>query len=327
MEDTNRRGDLAGQFEDAAQRDTMAEEEAPESSLDVSSESFDPLLALYSPRTPLPFPNVRCFNNLSEYESFLRGGGRGRGVQRGAGRARSRKGRKPEPDPGRIERLKQLMLPVDEERTPAKPRKKREPKNVLTRMTLHAGSPLGELNRCVQDRIRIKVHTRTFKGLRGVCSGFIVAFDKFWNMAMVDVDETYRKPILGKAFYNEPQLTLTRLFDRLKLQESGSQPSAVLQDVVPKKQPIHTSSTRPPRRENTENLLPSCSRGHERKSDQLSDRTTGQVETAKIDQTGEKTRQRTKRKKEKVDYQQVFTRHMKQVFIRGESILLVHLSD
>ncbi len=45
-----------------------------------------------------------------------------------------------------------------------------------------AGSPLGELYRCVQERIRVKVHIRTFKGLRGMCSGFVVAFDKFWNM-------------------------------------------------------------------------------------------------------------------------------------------------
>lgn len=44
------------------------------------------------------------------------------------------------------------------------------------------GSPLGELHRCVEERIRVKVHIRTFKGLRGVCSGFVVAFDKFWNM-------------------------------------------------------------------------------------------------------------------------------------------------
>lgn len=49
------------------------------------------------------------------------------------------------------------------------------------------GSPLGELYRCVEERIRVKVHIRTFKGLRGVCSGFVVAFDKFWNMVSIAV--------------------------------------------------------------------------------------------------------------------------------------------
>ncbi|MEE6478255.1 hypothetical protein FKM82_011793 [Ascaphus truei] len=181
MEQTERRGAPAAQAAARAPRDPMAEEEKDEAgSLDVSSELFDPLLALYSPRTPLPFPGARCFNNLAEYESFLRGGGRARG--RGAQRGGRRKGRKPEPDPGRVDRLKQLMLPVEEGAAPVRPRRKKTPKNVLTRMPLLAGSPLGELNRCVQDRIRIQVHIRTFKGLRGVCSGFLIAFDKFWNM-------------------------------------------------------------------------------------------------------------------------------------------------
>lgn len=98
---------------------------------------------------------------------------------------------------------------------------------------------MGELYRCVEERIRVKVHIRTFKGLRGVCSGFVVAFDKFWNMvsflaggslrprrpdvavrslvltsprqAMVDVDETYREPLLGEAFYHEKALTISRV--------------------------------------------------------------------------------------------------------------------
>lgn len=52
----------------------------------------------------------------------------------------------------------------------------------LSLSTVHEGSPLGELNRCVQYRLRVKVHIRSFKGLRGVCTGFVVAFDKFWNL-------------------------------------------------------------------------------------------------------------------------------------------------
>ncbi|OCT86263.1 U7 snRNA-associated Sm-like protein LSm11 [Xenopus laevis] len=291
----------------------MAEEEdeAPGSCLDVSSESFNPLLALYSPQTPLPFPDIRCFNNLAEYESFLRGGARGRarGAQRGQSRGPGgkRKGRKPEPDPERIERLKQLMLPVEEGKVPVRPRRSRAPKNVLTRMPLHAGSPLGELNRCVQDRIRIRVHIRTFKGLRGVCSGFIVAFDKFWNMAMVDVDETYRKPVLGKAFYNEPQLTLTRLFDRLQLQEPGSHDPAKGRPAGPAE-----TLTAPP----------------SKKSTQPSERAAGPpVEPGPQGHSGNRPKQRRRNRKEKVDYQQVFTRHLKQIFIRGENVLLVHIAE
>lgn len=55
---------------------------------------------------------------------------------------------------------------------------------VLLSVLVHEGSPLGELHRCVRDGVKINVHIRTFKGLRGVCTGFLVAFDKFWNMVM-----------------------------------------------------------------------------------------------------------------------------------------------
>ncbi|KAM8971879.1 LOW QUALITY PROTEIN: U7 snRNA-associated Sm-like protein LSm11 [Pelodytes ibericus] len=308
-----------------ASRDPMAEEAIPEGSLDVSSQSFDPLLALYSPNTPLPFPDVRCFNNLAEYESFLRGGGRGR-ARAPTSKKVTRKGRKPAPDPERVERLKQLMLPEEEGDTRAKPRRKtREPKNVLTRMPLHAGSPLGEMNRCVQDRIRVKVHIRTFKGLRGVCSGFIVAFDKFWNMAMVDVDETYRKPVLGKAFYHEPQLTLNRLFERLKLQETGLQ----TEPDAPKKRPV--SGAGHERGTNTGSLPPSThpnvkSSGSKKNSEHTGDILIGTPVGNTRGCPGEK-RQRDRPPKEKVDYQQVFTRHLNQVFIRGENILLINITQ
>ncbi|XP_053321650.1 U7 snRNA-associated Sm-like protein LSm11 [Spea bombifrons] len=310
MEEPHSRATAAGQAEAAAHRDSMAEEDAPASILDVSSESFDPLLALYSPQTRLPFPDIRCFNNLAQYESFLRGGGRG------SARAteRPKKGRKGRlaTDPERIERLKKLMLPA-EEGAPVRVRKKKAVKNVLTRMAAQARSPLGELNRCVQERIRIRVHIRTFKGLRGVCSGFVVAFDKFWNMAMIDVDETYRKPILGKAFYHEPRLTLNRLFERLKLQESGLEGSAESQGATATKQTL-VQSDRPP--------SPSS-----RLKKEPGDRTGGTREGAKKEQAGEEGQQRSKCPKDKVDYHQVFTRHMKQVFIRGENVLLVHIGE
>ncbi|NXU86491.1 LSM11 protein, partial [Xiphorhynchus elegans] len=185
--------------------------------LDVSSSRFDPLLALYSPHTPLPFPAAPCFNNLAEYESFQRGLRRPRG-RRAIPIPAARGARRGPPDPERIQRLRSLVVNAGPEQQEgrAAARRRRAPRNVLTRMPLHEGSPLGELHRCVRDGVKINVHIRTFKGLRGVCTGFLVAFDKFWNMALTDVDETYRKPVMGKAFYAEPQLTLTRVGDHLQ---------------------------------------------------------------------------------------------------------------
>ncbi|KAM7143039.1 U7 snRNA-associated Sm-like protein LSm11 isoform 2-T2 [Molossus nigricans] len=214
----------------------------PSPRLDVNSDSFDPLLALYAPRLPpIPYPNAPCFNNVAAYETFLRTGcrGGGRGRARGAdpasaapaaagpsGRTR-RRADAPAPDPARIERLRRLMVvkkegdEADREGRRAPGRGRKAPRNVLTRMPLHEGSPLGELHRCIREGVKVNVHIRTFKGLRGVCTGFLVAFDKFWNMALTDVDETYRKPVLGKAYERDSSLTLTRLFDRLKLQDSS----------------------------------------------------------------------------------------------------------
>ncbi|KAF5899922.1 U7 snRNA-associated Sm-like protein LSm11, partial [Clarias magur] len=204
----------SGSFTSCRQQDTGGKDDgATDRKLDISSDQFDPLLALYSSAVPLPYPNIKCFNNLAEYESFMKGG-RGRAKPENVEK-RLRKARRGAPDPERIERLKQLMVhnpsEESEERGLKRPAaRRRAPKNVLTRMPLHEGSPLGELNRCVQHRVRVKVHIRSFKGLRGVCTGFVVAFDKFWNLAMVDVDETYREPLLGEAFYHEKALTVTR---------------------------------------------------------------------------------------------------------------------
>lgn len=108
--------------------------------LDVCSETFDPLAALYSPTVTLPFPNVRCFNNVSEYESFLKGG-RGRAKPENVEKKRQ-KAMKGVADPERIERLRKLMVnnPVaeSEEResgSTQRNRRQKPQKNVLTRMS------------------------------------------------------------------------------------------------------------------------------------------------------------------------------------------------
>ncbi|XP_048884617.1 U7 snRNA-associated Sm-like protein LSm11 [Brienomyrus brachyistius] len=279
-----------------------ADEDDIKSKLDVSSEHFDPLLALYSPTFSLPYPDVRCFNNVAEYESFLRGG-RGRAKPENVEK-KKRKAQKGVADPARIERLKKLMVkaaPSEGEESGCSrrpPRKQKAPKNVLTRMQLHSGSPLGELHRCVKDRVRVKVHIRTFKGLRGVCSGFVVAFDKFWNMAMVDVDETYRKPLLGDAVLHAPALTITRLFDRLALQESPE----LGQSGGAGASPSEAAAQKP--------VFPR-------------DRQPSTWESGTTEGQGSKSRKEGKRTK--VDYQTVHTRHINQLFIRGENVLLVHV--
>ncbi|XP_063269527.1 U7 snRNA-associated Sm-like protein LSm11 [Prinia subflava] len=315
--------------------------------LDVSSNRFDPLLALYSPNTPLPFPAAPCFNNLAEYESFQRGlrrPGARRGAapaRRGAATARASRRGRPAADPERIQRLRSLMVNPGPEQEAAEggtaTRRRRAPRNVLTRMPLHEGSPLGELHRCVRDGVRINVHIRTFKGLRGVCTGFLVAFDKFWNMALTDVDETYRKPVMGKAFYAEPQLSLTRLFDRLKLQESSGKKGAASKTVSEELALTNDSQTlslkagsgRGRAEEERERQKHSGRAAEKKAPGDRSDADVGS-RTAHAEGAGaggaRARSQSRRRRRPKVDYQQVFTRHINQIFIRGENVLLVHLA-
>ncbi|XP_026878385.2 U7 snRNA-associated Sm-like protein LSm11 [Electrophorus electricus] len=286
--------------------------------LDISSEKFDPLLALYSPKVPLPYPNIRCFNNIAEYESFMRGG-RGRAKPENVEK-RLRKARKGVKDPERIERLKKLMVnnPVEGEEGGAKRAlgKQKARKNVLTRMPMHEGSPLGVLNRCVQGRIRVKVHIRTFKGLRGVCAGFVVAFDKFWNLAMVDVDETYREPLLGEAFYHEKALTVTRLFQKLQMLENqeisavekdSGKAAAKISEPDELGSEVHHQTTSSIRTVQDPKQAPEGP-GTSRRSDTSSAR-------------------RQKVPKPKVEYGRVCTRHVNQLFIRGENVLLVNIQQ
>uniref|UniRef100_A0A8C6R987 U7 snRNA-associated Sm-like protein LSm11 n=1 Tax=Nannospalax galili TaxID=1026970 RepID=A0A8C6R987_NANGA len=315
----------------------------PSPRLDVSSDSFDPLLALYAPcLPPIPYPNAPCFNNVAEYESFLRGSGRGgRGRARGAG-----------PDPERIQRLRRLMVTKEDAdgtagaRRQGPGRSRKAPRNVLTRMPLHEGSPLGELHRCIREGVKVNVHIRTFKGLRGVCTGFLVAFDKFWNMALTDVDETYRKPVLGKAYERDSSLTLTRLFDRLKLQDSSKKEadskSAVEDSTLSRYSQTstwkvasvwgHGDTDRGSHKRSRSVPSSLQASAREESRSELSGRTT-RTEGSSVGGTFSRAttlsrgQPRKKKRKPKVDYQQVFTRHINQIFIRGENVLLVHLAQ
>ncbi|XP_058504939.1 U7 snRNA-associated Sm-like protein LSm11 [Solea solea] len=290
--------------------------------VDVCSDNFDPLLALYSPSVSVPFPNVKCFNNVAAYESFLKGG-RGRAKPENVEKKRL-KAMKGVADPDRIERLRRLMvnnpLPDEEEggssRAPRGSRRRQKPqKNVLTRMPLCKGSPLGELHRCVEQRIRVKVHIRTFKGLRGVCSGFVVAFDKFWNMALVDVDETYREPLLGEALYHEKALTISRLFEKLNLQVSsgGDEPAKThkSQEQAGEHQRVNPDAPPPARsrRDGRTESVPSDGGRpkHDKGKAPLKAQGSGACQ-----------------KKVSQKYGKVHTRHINQLFIRGESVLLVN---
>ncbi|KAF6731340.1 U7 snRNA-associated Sm-like protein LSm11 [Oryzias melastigma] len=285
----------------------------PTDKINVCSDNFDPLLALYSPTAPpLPFPNIKCFNNVAEYEGFLKGG-RGRAKAENVEKRRQ-KATKGVADPERIDRLRKLMVvsaSEEGEASTTKPRRKQKiQKNVLTRMPLCKGSPLGELHRCIQERIRVKVHIRTFKGLRGVCSGFLVAFDKFWNMAMVDVDETYREPLFGEALYHEKALTISRLFEKLNLQESPG-----VQEKADKHPPANPRAA-------PESCFARMEGDGATSESELSEAIKSKQDKLQVSLKAKDPHMRPKGESQK--YGKVYTRHINQLFIRGENVILVN---
>lgn len=56
-----------------------------------------------------------------------------------------------------------------------------------------AVGPLALLQKFRSGRTRVKIYTRKEHGIRGTVSGFIVAFDKHFNIALVDCIEIWQR--------------------------------------------------------------------------------------------------------------------------------------
>lgn len=145
-----------------------------------------------------------------------------------------------------------------------------------------------------------------------MCSGFVVAFDKFWNLAMVDVDETYREPLLGQALYHEKALTITRLFEKLKVQETAAL------SAVERKQGDKLLKSDP--RSGSSQLKDQSRRSDSRHNKE-------KPELSEIDKSTSSREMQKPESRPKVEYGRVHTRHVNQLFIRGENVLLVNIQQ
>lgn len=82
-------------------------------------------------------------------------------------------------------------------------------RTVLARMS-EIGKSCGPLSRIAtfcHRKQRVKVYIRSAISVRGHCEGYIIAFDKHWNLVMNDVDEVWTRknkykslPIIGKVY-------------------------------------------------------------------------------------------------------------------------------
>ncbi|XP_076075649.1 uncharacterized protein LOC143046391 isoform X2 [Mytilus galloprovincialis] len=161
--------------------------------LDLTSPNLNPLKALYSENVYLPHKNPTTFNNLAEYENVVikgnitsnRGKGRGKKVPKATRTTTI----KPHAETEGVNTQE-----TDENTAKMLARRKKMNRNVLTRMSEIDEGPLTILKKAVEKQHRIKVWTRSAVTWRGYCKAYLIAFDKHFNLALMDVDETYRIP-------------------------------------------------------------------------------------------------------------------------------------
>lgn len=56
------------------------------------------------------------------------------------------------------------------------------------------------LRRAVRERQRIEVLTRDCRGIYGILTGWLIAFDRHMNLIMSDVDEVFRRLTDGRDY-------------------------------------------------------------------------------------------------------------------------------
>jgi len=167
------------------------------SALDVFSDGFDPAQAIYNPDFVFPDPDAPVCDNVETFiKRYEQGGVAGGSAQRPstAGHQRHQSAKKSSDHQG-SEKQQPLTRQFTAEQMPhVKPTRKQLP-NVLNYMekTKAKGGPMSVLSQCVQQRKKVKVYVRGIDRIRGHAVGFLVAFDKHWNLALVDVEETWTR--------------------------------------------------------------------------------------------------------------------------------------
>ena len=175
--------------------------------LDPESSEFKPLRAIYDAGFEVS-DNAVVQDNVEKCIAVIEG------------RVRVKKVVKEEEKESKGEEEVKLERQFRPEQLAQPTRPRRMKKGVLERMK-EAEGPLGGLRklleqgtkarvwtRGVQVRhglgIRLTSHFKTFdmtmyQGVRGVATGFIVAFDKHWNLAMKDVEEQFTRRRTSKV--------------------------------------------------------------------------------------------------------------------------------
>ncbi|VVC24180.1 LSM domain, eukaryotic/archaea-type,LSM domain [Cinara cedri] len=186
--------------------------------LDMLSESFNPIKALYSKNVKLPSKNAQPLDNISRFELTPSGEVTIKSI---------RPLKKNEYD---LEPVKRDLSNVAGSSQTTLVQQVRKPRRtVMHRMKeiSHSDGPLSRIATLCHRKQRAKVYIRSAASVRGYCEGYIIAYDKHWNLVMDDVLEVwtrknkYKSLPIGNAIKLEPEVekpyTVLRTIPRHKI--------------------------------------------------------------------------------------------------------------
>lgn len=153
--------------------------------VDPCNSQFDPEKALSAKHTPLT-KNPKIFDNIQVLKAAaLRINNRVDQQLLSEGLFVRRREKEPDTEPTETRRFLSHQALVET--------KPKISKNLLTRIETGYEGPLGSLKKLMNENVRVKVYVRKEHGVRGTVTGFIEAFDKHWNIAIRNVEETWRR--------------------------------------------------------------------------------------------------------------------------------------
>ncbi|VDP13089.1 unnamed protein product [Soboliphyme baturini] len=195
---------------------------------ELAADDFDPRALLHAEDVKA-MPNVMCFADVDSFEDHLRKKDPEIVAELLAEEARR--------VPTMIAPFEKLPLPAERRLalmgapTPAKP-PRRPAKTFLSAIAKHLyRGPLAALCSWVEQKERVEVRIRSRDGVHSVLAATVVAFDKFWNLALHDVDEVYYCPKRIRKFRTTSKLPLEIVPANLRY-EPGLKVSSRIQQLT-----------------------------------------------------------------------------------------------
>ncbi|XP_055845627.1 U7 snRNA-associated Sm-like protein LSm11 [Episyrphus balteatus] len=161
--------------------------------LDITSDEFDPLQALYANaevKLTKRKPKV-IYQNLAAFEiEYNKKGLYGMSIKSkdDIDESTTKKDLPVEAKPSTSGRR---FLPHQMAIKSSGPRMKNT--RSLLRIIETMEGPMAVLRDCMHEKRQIKIHTRSEHGIRGSITGFVISFDKHWNILLRDVHETWKR--------------------------------------------------------------------------------------------------------------------------------------